>query len=88
LCSGGLKFTDTGNYGNIRSCIRAFGQGQASMSDHYDLPRRVRPAEACPSRRRPRSPDSDHVKQGAYKAWQTNVTMRRPLRSGHKRAGL
>jgi hypothetical protein len=48
LPSGGNKFTNAGNYGNIRCCIRAFDQEQTSMSDHYDLPRRARPAGASP----------------------------------------
>jgi hypothetical protein len=29
LHSGGNEFTNAGNYGNIRSCIRTFDQGQA-----------------------------------------------------------
>jgi len=54
LRSGGNEFTNAGNYGNIRSCIRAFDQGQTGMSEHYGLSRRARPADACPSRCRPR----------------------------------
>jgi hypothetical protein len=57
LRSGGNKFTDAGDNGNIRSCIRAFDQGQTSMSDHTAAPRRARPADACPSRCRTQSPE-------------------------------
>jgi len=47
LPSGRNKFTDVGNYANTRS-VGAFAQGKASMSDHYDLSRRAKPAGAFP----------------------------------------